>query len=99
VYWTVAAGKESKNPSKSVVAPTFEKAKTYIFDEPLVWDREVGGSNPLAPTININNLRLPTLAAGLPLDLRHIIDLEKHAPASPASACWASVIDFLKAYH
>jgi len=26
-------------------------------------DREVGGSNPLAPTINIKHLRLPTLAA------------------------------------
>jgi len=33
-----------------VVAATLEKAKTYIFAEPLVWDREVGGSNPLAPT-------------------------------------------------
>jgi len=33
------------------VAATFEKAKTYVFAEALVWDREVGGSNPLAPTI------------------------------------------------
>ncbi len=32
------------------MAPTFEKAKTCIFAEPGVWDREVGGSNPLAPT-------------------------------------------------
>jgi len=32
---------------------------------PWVWDREVGGSNPLAPTIRINNLRLPSLAAVL----------------------------------
>jgi len=46
-----------------MVAATFEKAKTYVFAEPLVWDREVGGSNPLAPTTNINNLRLPALAA------------------------------------
>ena len=28
-----------------------------------VWDREVGGSNPLAPTNTINNLLLPALAA------------------------------------
>ena len=28
-----------------------------------VRDREVGGSNPLAPTNHINNLRLPALAA------------------------------------
>ena len=28
-----------------------------------VRDREVGGSNPLAPTNHINNLRLPVLAA------------------------------------
>jgi hypothetical protein len=34
-----------------LVAATFEKAKTYVFIEPVVRDREVGGSNPLAPTI------------------------------------------------
>jgi hypothetical protein len=28
-----------------------------------IWDREVGGSNPLAPTSQINNLRLPVVAA------------------------------------
>jgi hypothetical protein len=32
------------------VAATFEKAKTYIFAETQVRDREVGGSNPLALT-------------------------------------------------
>jgi hypothetical protein len=32
------------------VTATLEKAKTYVLAEPLVWDREVGGSNPLAPT-------------------------------------------------
>ena len=37
-----------------MVAATFEKARTYVFAEPLVWDREVGGSNPLAPTNNLN---------------------------------------------
>jgi hypothetical protein len=45
-----------------MVAATLEKAKTYVFAEPLVWDREVGGSNPLAPTIHLN-IRLPALAA------------------------------------
>jgi hypothetical protein len=47
---------ECKNPSKSVVAATFEKANTYVFAEQLVRDREVGGSNPLAPT----NSLIPT---------------------------------------
>src|SRR5437016_6750561 len=56
-------GRNVKNPSKSVVAATFEKANTYVFAGPSVWDREVGGSNPLAPTNHINNLRLPALAA------------------------------------
>jgi hypothetical protein len=40
-----------KNPSHSVVAATFEKTKAYAFAVTQVWDREVGGSNPLAPTI------------------------------------------------
>ena len=59
VYWTVADGTECKNPRKSLVAATFEKALTYESAEPFVWDREVGGSNPLAPTNNltpVNNL-------------------------------------------
>jgi hypothetical protein len=33
-----------------LVAATLEKAKTYVFTEPVIRDREVGGSNPLAPT-------------------------------------------------
>jgi hypothetical protein len=45
------------------VAATFEKAITYDFAELVVRDREVGGSNPLAPTSQINNLRLPVVAA------------------------------------
>ncbi len=52
-----------KKPNKTLVAATFEKAKTYIFARTYIWDREVGVSNPLAPTNHINNLRLPTLAA------------------------------------
>ena len=47
--------KECKKPSKSLVAATFEKAKTYIFARPKIRDREVGGSNPLAPTIYIKH--------------------------------------------
>ena len=41
-----------QKPNKSVVAATLEKALIYKSAEPLVWDREVGGSNPLAPTNN-----------------------------------------------
>ncbi len=36
-----------------VVAATREKSETYVFDGIKVRDREVGGSNPLAPTKNI----------------------------------------------
>jgi hypothetical protein len=45
-------GTQSKNPNRSLVAATFEKAKTYVFAVTQVRDREVGGSNPLAPTNN-----------------------------------------------
>jgi hypothetical protein len=41
---------ECKNPRNSLVAATFEKANTYVFAPPIIRDREVGGSNPLAPT-------------------------------------------------
>ena len=37
-----------------MVAATFEKANTYVFAALIIRDREVGGSNPLAPTKNIN---------------------------------------------
>lgn len=37
-----------------LVAATFEKAKTYVFAEPLIRDREVGGSDPLASTIYLH---------------------------------------------
>ena len=39
-----------------MVAATFEKANTYVFAKPLVRDREVGGSNPLAPTNHLKPL-------------------------------------------
>ena len=39
-----------KNGSNYVVAATPEKSETYVFDGIKVRDREVGGSNPLAPT-------------------------------------------------
>jgi hypothetical protein len=57
-----------QKPNKSLVAATFEKANTYVFAEPLVWDREVGGSNPLAPTNKpqpINNLETTLRKAGV----------------------------------
>ena len=41
-----------KKPRNSLVAATFEKANTYVFAAPIIRDREVGGSNPLAPTSN-----------------------------------------------
>jgi hypothetical protein len=40
------------------VAATLEKANTYVFAEPLVRDREVGGSNPLAPTNNLTPINI-----------------------------------------
>ena len=49
-YEMVTNGKECKNTNKFLVAATFEKAITYVFAETVIWDREVGGSNPLAPT-------------------------------------------------
>jgi len=43
--------KECKNLNKTLVAASLEKAKTYVFARLIIRDREVGGSNPLAPTI------------------------------------------------
>jgi hypothetical protein len=39
-----------------MVAATFEKANTYVFAAPIIRDREVGGSNPLAPTNNLHRI-------------------------------------------
>jgi len=44
--------KRMQKRRNSLVAATFEKANTYVFAAPIIRDREVGGSNPLAPTIN-----------------------------------------------
>jgi hypothetical protein len=55
-----------KNLNKTLVAATYSKAKTYVFARPGIRDHEVGGSNPLAPTINshfIKYLQPPVLAA------------------------------------
>jgi len=60
--------RECKNPNKTLVAATFEKAKPYVFAEARIRDREVGGSNPLATTNYIKRLRLPLLAAVFHLD-------------------------------
>jgi len=47
----VRDGKKCKNHRNSLVAATFDNANRYVFAAPLIRDREVGGSNPLAPTI------------------------------------------------
>ena len=46
-----------QNAKKFLVAATLEKGNTYVFTGSLVRDREVGGSNPLAPTNQIKHLR------------------------------------------
>jgi len=50
-----------KNPRISLVAATFEKANTYVFAAPIIRDREVGGSNPLAPTNSLTFHQLNTV--------------------------------------
>ena len=52
----VKNGNGCKNARNSLVAATFEKANTYVFAAPIIRDREVGGSNPLAPTNNLPSL-------------------------------------------
>ena len=42
--------KKCKNLNETLVAATYLKAKTYVFARFKIRDREVGGSNPLAPT-------------------------------------------------
>ncbi len=64
----VSNGNECKNASNSLVAATFEKANTYVFAAPIIRDREVGGSNPLAPTsylLAINYLQSAALKRSL----------------------------------
>ena len=50
--------KGCENLNKPLVAATFSKAKTYVFARLKIPDREVGGSNPLAPTNNIDSIEL-----------------------------------------
>jgi hypothetical protein len=63
----VKNGNGCKNARISLVAATFEKANTYVFAAPIIRDREVGGSNPLAPTNQFKHLRLPAKVAVLVL--------------------------------
>ena len=50
------------------MAATFEKANTYVFASLIIRDREVGGSNPLAPTINLQSInKLPSSAVNAPI--------------------------------
>ena len=51
-------GNECKTLEISLVAATFEKANTYVFAAPIIRDREVGGSNPLAPTNNSPSINI-----------------------------------------
>ncbi len=45
----------------------FRKGNTYVFAALIIRDREVGGSNPLAPTNQFKHLRLPVKVAVLVL--------------------------------
>jgi hypothetical protein len=57
--WLLRDGSECEgmeNPNETLVAATFSKPKTYVFAHLKIRDREVGGSNPLAPTNNIRNI-------------------------------------------
>src|SRR6187549_178512 len=49
-------GSGCQNVRNSLVAATFEKENTYVFAAPIIRDREVGGSNPLAPTNNSHSI-------------------------------------------
>jgi hypothetical protein len=54
VYATVADGTECKNPSKTLVAATFEKAITYVFADVVIHNPKVGGSIP-PPATNLSH--------------------------------------------
>ena len=55
--------KGCKNLNKTVVAATFSKAKTYVLARFKIRDREVGRSNPLAPTNSITSRKALTAAS------------------------------------
>ena len=50
-------GRDGKTLEIPLVAATFEKANTCVFAALIIRDREVGGSNPLAPTNYFKHLR------------------------------------------
>ena len=48
----------------SLVVATFRKGNTYVFAAPIIRDSEVGGSNPLAPTSNLQTHQQFTVVSG-----------------------------------
>ena len=55
--------KKSKTSMKPWWLHLYSKAKTYVFARFKIRDREVGGSNPLAPTIFLHPVNyLPSRA-------------------------------------
>ena len=80
-----------------LVAATFEKANTYVFAAPIIRDREVGGSNPLAPTKIFKHLRLPAKVAVLVLwqycvRRDHLPSLKASPPQRPHSSALNSLV-------
>jgi len=75
-----------QKPNKTLVAATFEKTKTYVFAEPLIRDREVGGSDPLAPTKKIKHLRRSETVAAVRLwgKLRGLFQTPQDSPSLPS---------------
>jgi len=57
---------KNRKPNKLVV-PALSK---WLFPEPVIWDREVGGSNPLAPTNNFNSSLLSSFAPAFQVTLK-----------------------------
>ena len=51
-------------PSKFLGGCNFRKGNTYVFAAPIIRDREVGGSNPLAPTSNLQTHQQFTVVSG-----------------------------------
>jgi hypothetical protein len=62
------------------MATTFEKANTYVSAAPIIRDREVGDSNPLAPTNQFKHLRLPSKVAVLVCGRADRLRLSRFSP-------------------